>query len=186
MEISFRAITIGQLSLHYISFASLSEVLAKFQALGEYGAFAEELLKNYVPHYDAKGVLDRYGFYITLEEELAGVTMLGINSWFDLRGYTASHINKQMRGRGIAPASKAHLFYLGFGVLGLNRIEISCLTSNISSQRSIGKTRGMSFEATFRQRGLNDRNELADEFHYAILKRDWLTLYDANEVTLIS
>jgi ribosomal-protein-serine acetyltransferase len=186
MKIPFHAIAIGQLTLHYISPASLSEVLARFQALEEYGLFAEEVLKNYVPHYDTKGVLDRYGFYITLEGELAGVTLLGIHNWLDLRGYTTSHINKQMRGRGIAPASKAHLFYLGFSVLGLNRIEISCLTSNISSQRSIGKTRGVAFEATFRQRGLNDRNEVADEFHYAILKRDWLTLYETKDITLIS
>jgi RimJ/RimL family protein N-acetyltransferase len=77
-----------------------------------------------------------------------------------------------MRGRGVAPASKPLLLRLGFGALGLNRIETGCFVSNLASRRSIEKTPGFRLEGTLRQYGRNARGEFEDELRYAILRRN--------------
>jgi RimJ/RimL family protein N-acetyltransferase len=90
-----------------------------------------------------------------------------------------------MRGRGITPRSKPHLFYLAFELLGLNRVATGCLVSNLSSKRSIEKTAGFQFEGISRESGVNEQGEFEDERIYAILKRDWLKLYDATQIQVI-
>ncbi|WP_245327382.1 GNAT family N-acetyltransferase [Hymenobacter fodinae] len=90
-----------------------------------------------------------------------------------------------MRGRGVTPRSKPHLFYLAFELLGLNRVATGCRVSDLSSKRSIEKTRGFQFEGLMRESGLNDAGEFEDELLYAILRRDWLQLYDKQHVTVV-
>lgn len=57
--------------------------------------------------------------------------------------------------------------------------------SNLSSKRSIEKMRGFQFEGIMRKSGINDAGEFEDEYLYAILRRDWLTLYDKSLVTVL-
>ncbi len=90
-----------------------------------------------------------------------------------------------MCGKGVAPRSKPHLFYLAFEILGLNRIETGCFVSNIASKKSIEKTAGFEFEGTTRQSGLNDNGEFEDEYRYAILRQDWVKLYDKTRIDVI-
>jgi len=79
----------------------------------------------------------------------------------------------------------APLLYLAFEILGLNRIETGCLVSNLASKRSIEKTAGFQLEGVLREYGLNYRGEFEDEYRYAILRRDWLKLYDKARVEVI-
>jgi ribosomal-protein-serine acetyltransferase len=77
------------------------------------------------------------------------------------------------------------MFYLGFTLLGLNRIETGCLESNTASRRSIEKTPGFQFEGTLREYARNSQEEFEDELRSAILKRDWLRLYDPDQVEVL-
>ncbi|GAB3551315.1 hypothetical protein GCM10027577_31560 [Spirosoma fluminis] len=90
-----------------------------------------------------------------------------------------------MRGRGVAPRSKPHLFYLAFELLELNRVETGCFVSNLASKRSIEKTAGFMLEGVMRESGLNDHGAFEDEYLYAILRKDWLTLYDKTQIELV-
>lgn len=120
-----------------------------------------------------------------LGDELAGATLLTVDSWEELAGSTGADVLRHMRGRGVTPRSKPHLFYLAFELLGLNRVATGCRLSNISSQRSIEKTVGFEFEGIMRESGHNDAGEFEDERLYAILRRDWLRLYDKTHVRVI-
>ena len=91
-----------------------------------------------------------------------------------------------MRGRGVTPRSKAHLFYLAFALLELNRVATGCLVSNHSSKRSIEKTPGFQLEGISRESGLNEQGVYEDEYLYSILRRDWLNLYDERQVQVIT
>jgi len=126
------------------------------------------------------------GFYATLDGVLAGMSLLGIDSWRNRRGYTGADTLTHMRGRGLAPGSKPHLFYLGFHMLGLNRIETGCFVSNLSSKRSIEKTPGFVHEGIFRKSSLNDDDVFEDEHRYGILRTDWEHLYDPTQIEVIS
>jgi ribosomal-protein-serine acetyltransferase len=58
------------------------------------------------------------------------------------------------------------------------------LISNESSKRSIEKTAGFQFEGITRESGINEEDEFEDEYIYAILKRDWRTLYDTSQIQI--
>ena len=113
------------------------------------------------------------------------MTLLTVDSWFERSGSTGADMFAHMRGRGITPRSKPHLFYLAFELLGLNRVATGCLISNESSRRSIEKTAGFQFEGVSRESGVNEQGDFEDEYLYAILKRDWLRLYDKTLIQVI-
>ena len=69
--------------------------------------------------------------------------------------------------------------------LGLIWIETGCFVSNLASKRSIEKTAGFQLEGVLREHGLNQWGEFEDECRYAILRRDWLKLYDKSQVEVI-
>lgn len=144
----------------------------------------KELEKSYAPAFEG-GVRTKYGFYSILENQLAGLSLLGMSSWKDRRGYTGADTLLHMRGKGVAPRSKPHLFYLAFEVLELNRVETGCYVSNIASKRSIEKTAGFYLEGVLLEYGINPQGEFEDEYRYAILRRDWLKLYDKSRVEVI-
>jgi RimJ/RimL family protein N-acetyltransferase len=144
-----------------------------------------ELKTNYRPEYDENGRQTQFGFYTMVDGLLAGGSLLGVDDWYDARGNTGADTFMHMRGKGIAPGSKPHLFYLGFELLGLNRIETGCFVSNHASKRSIEKTPGFQFECVAREHGRNDREEFEDTYLYAIVKRDWERLYDKSTVEVI-
>jgi RimJ/RimL family protein N-acetyltransferase len=145
----------------------------------------EELFRNYLPRYE-QGQRTNFGLYSFLGNELAGMTLLTVDSWEERAGSTGADVFRHMRGRGVTPRSKPHLFYLAFELLGLNRVATGCRVSNLSSKRSIEKTRGFQFEGIMRESGLNDAGEFEDECLYAILRRDWLQLYDKSLVTVLT
>jgi RimJ/RimL family protein N-acetyltransferase len=155
-----------------------------FQGFADSDYILNELEKSYVPQYK-EGVRTKYGFYALLENQLAGLTLLGISSWKDRRGYTGADTFLHMRGKGAAPRSKPHLFYLAFEILGLNRVETGCFVSNLASKRSIEKTAGFLLEGVLREYGLTEQGEFEDEYRYAILRRDWLKLYDKSRIDVI-
>jgi RimJ/RimL family protein N-acetyltransferase len=120
-----------------------------------------------------------------LGNELAGLTLLGIDDWQSRKGYTGADLLSHMRGREIAPRSKPHLFYLAFEILKLNRVETGCFVSNLASKRSIEKTAGFQFEGIMRESRINDDGAFEDEYLYAILRKDWPALYDKSQVKVL-
>lgn len=180
----FKALQSDSITLHLINEDNLAEVYALFQGYPDSTEMMEEIIRNYLPKYE-RGQRTNFGFYSMLGDELAGATLFTVDSWEELAGSTGADVLQHMRGRGVTPRSKPHLFYLAFELLGLNRVATGCRVSNVSSQRSIEKTRGFEFEGIMRESGRNDAGEFEDERLYAILRRDWLRLYDKSQVRVI-
>jgi ribosomal-protein-serine acetyltransferase len=181
----FTALRSKRITLYLITEENQNAVLSMFEKAGDAYTLSE-IEKSYLPRFDDEGRRDKYGFYSTLDGELAGLSLLGVSSFKDKRGYTGADTLPQLRGKGVAPDSKPHLFYLGFEILGLNRIETGCFLSNISSRRSIEKTPGFQFEGILREYALNERGEFEDERRYAILRKDWQRLYDKSLIEVES
>jgi len=180
----FRALHSDDITLHLITEDNLPETYALFQGYADSPAMLEELFRSYLPRYE-QGRRTNFGFYSLLDGQLAGLTLLTVDSWEEKAGSTGADVLRHMRGRGVTPRSKPHLFYLAFELLELNRVATGCRVSNRSSQRSIEKTAGFQFEGTMRESGLNDAGEFEDEYLYAILRRDWQHLYDKARVQVI-
>jgi ribosomal-protein-serine acetyltransferase len=180
----FRAIYSDSITLHLINDDNAEEVRSRQVGYPDSNALISELNEHYLPQYE-NGERTKYGFYATINNELVGMSLLGIDSFPDKKGYTGADTLLHMRGKGIAPRSKPHLFYLGFEVLGLHRLATGCLISNMASKRSIEKTPGFVYEGISRESGINERGEFEDEYLYAILRQDWEKLYDKHKVVLI-
>ncbi|GAB3504817.1 GNAT family N-acetyltransferase [Spirosoma knui] len=180
----FKVLYADSISLHLINQDNLADVHALFQGYPDSDELLVEIAENYLPRY-VDGKRTNYGFYTTLNDELAGLSLLSIDSWRAQKGSTGADTLMHMRGRGVAPRSKPHLFYLAFALLGLNRVETGCFVSNLASKRSIEKTVGFRLEGVMRESGLNDHGEFEDEYLYAILRKDWLTLYDKTRIELV-
>ena len=180
-----KALYSDSITLHLIDEDNLADICILFQGYPDSLAMVQELLRHYLPQYE-NGRRTNYGFYVMLEEELAGMTLLNLEPEPDVwNGSTGADMFAHMRGRGITPRSKPHLFYLAYALLGLNRVATGCLTSNESSKRSIEKTAGFQFEGISRESGVNEQGDFEDEYNYAILKRDWLQLYDPAQIRVI-
>lgn len=175
----FKGIYSDSITLYLITEENSDEVRKMFEGFPDSDYMLAEFDASYQPRIK-EGKRVRYSFYVLLGNDLAGLTLLDIDDWATRAGSTGADILRHMRGRGIAPRSKPHLFFLAFEVLGLNRVATGCFVSNYSSKRSIEKTVGFQFEGTMRQSGLNDEGELEDEYLYAILREDWLKIYDKN------
>ena len=173
------------ITLFLINENNADEVRAMLHGFSDSEEMIRELDENYLPEYE-KGERLKYGFYTLLENELAGMSLLGIDSFKEKKGYTGADTFLHMRGKGVAPRSKPHLFYFGFELLGLNRLATGCLISNHASKRSIEKTPGFIFEGVSRESGINDQGEFEDEYLYAILRRDWLALYGNTKIKIIN
>ena len=182
----FKALRSGPIILYLIGEDNLPDVRSMLEGYSDSGYMLTELEKSYVPKFDEAGRRTKYGFYSTLDGELAGLSLLGASSWKDQRGYTGADTFTHMRGRGVAPGSKPHLFYLAFEILGLNRLETGCFVSNVASKRSIEKTAGFRLDGVLREYGLSPARRFEDEYRYSILKRDWLGLYDKAAVEVIT
>src|SRR5688572_18898252 len=176
-RLAFRALRCGELTLHRIREDNMAEVRQLFAVMPDAGYLLAELEANYRPEYDEERRQTLFGFYSTLGGQLAGASLLGVSSWLEARGFTGADTFVHMRGRGVAPASKPALYYLGFAVLGLNRIETGCFASNLASRRSLEKTPGLVYEGTLRQYARNAAGVFEDEHRFAILRSDWVTLY---------
>lgn len=185
--VPFSALRDNTITLHLITPDNLATVLAQVQPYEESEYFTHEVSTHYVPRYDAHGRRNRWGFYATMDGELMGFSLLGVSSWEDKRGYTGADTLPHQRGKRIAPASKPHLFYLAFHLLGLNRIETGCFVRNESSRRSIEKTPGFVFEGILRQFAW-DRvtGRFEDELRYSILREEWARLYQADAIEIIA
>lgn len=173
----FRALRCGELTLHRIHENNIGHVRGLFAAMPDAGYLLAELEANYRPEYDDDRRQTVFGFYSTLGGELAGASLLGVSSWTEARGFTGADTFMHMRGRGVAPASKPALYYLGFALLGLNRIETGCFASNLASRRSLEKTPGLVYEGTLRQYARNAAGVFEDEHRFSILRGDWVALY---------
>lgn len=180
----FTALSCDSITLHLINEDSLPEVVSLLQGYPDSREMLAELLRHYVPRYE-QGRRTTFGFYSLLGSEVAGLALLTVDSWETLTGSTGADIFQHMRGRGITPRSKPHLFYLAFEMLGLHRVATGCLVSNQSSKRSIEKTRGFRLEGVLRESGRNDAGEWEDEYLYAILRPEWSQLYDKTQVRVL-
>ncbi|AUD07051.1 GNAT family N-acetyltransferase [Spirosoma pollinicola] len=181
----FKTLYSDSITLHLITEDNLSQVYDLFQGFSDSKPMQQELFQNYLPKYE-KGLQVNYGFYSLLGDRLAGMSLLSIDSWPERSGSTGADVFEHMRGRGVTPRSKPHLFYLAFELLNLNRVATGCLISNYSSKRSIEKTIGFQFEGISRESGINEQGEFEDEYIYSILHRDWLNLYDKSQVQVIT
>jgi RimJ/RimL family protein N-acetyltransferase len=180
----FTALYADGITLHLINEDNLEQMHDLFSGFEDSEVMLTEIKENYLPTYE-NGVRVNYGFYATADGQPAGLSLLGIHSWRERKGYTGADTLLHMRGRGIAPRSKPHLFYLAFEMLGLHRIETGYVVSNTASRRSISKTPGFRFEGVMRESGINDKGEFEDEHLYAILRSDWEKLYDKAVVQVI-
>ncbi len=181
----FKAIQSDAVILTLINDDNIAAVRQMLQKFPDAEYMLAELEKSYRPRYDESGRRTKYGFYAHFEEELAGMTLLGICSWKNCRGYTGADILTHMRGKGIAPSAKPLLFYLAFEFLGLNRVETGCFVSNISSKKSIEKTPGFRPEGIVREFALNSRGEFEDEYRFAIIKKDWLKIRQNYNIRIV-
>jgi len=182
----FRALRSGAITLTLIEADDLPVIEDRIRNTAEFEYFSNELRENYLPEYDSDGTRTQYGFYAEIDDQIVGFSLFSVDDWHDMRGSTGADTLPEMRGRGITPGSKAHLFYLGFALLGLNRIETACLISNVSSQRSIEKTLGFEFEGILRGYERNAAGEFEDVRWYGILRRDWERLYNPADVEVIT
>ncbi len=180
----FKALYSDSITLHLINEENLAEVRFIFHGFPDSDYMLAELNESYLPAFE-DGKRKRYSFYSMLDNDLAGLSLLDIDSWKTLTGSTGADTLLHMRGKGVAPRSKPHLFYLAFEMLGLNRVETGCFVSNVASKKSIEKTIGFQFEGTTRQSGLNDNGEFEDEYRYAILRQHWAEHYDKTQVEVI-
>jgi len=108
-----------------------------------------------------------------------------VADWEVLAGSLGADVFEHMRGRGVPPGSKPHLFFLAFELLGLNRVATGHTVSNVASQRSQAKTLGLVYEGRRRGSGRSAQGELEDELLYAILRRDWQQLYDPRGIVVL-
>ena len=180
----FTALESEDIVLYLINENNLAEVHAMFQGFPDSDYMLSELSESYRPEFE-NDKQTKYGFYSTLHGTLAGLSLLGIDRFKEQKGYTGSDTLLHMRGKGVSPKSKPHLFYLAFEILNLNRVATGCLVSNTASKRSIEKTVGFTLEGTFRESGLNDEGKFEDEYMYAILRRDWQRLYGKTKIKVI-
>nr|MBN2277218.1 GNAT family N-acetyltransferase [candidate division Zixibacteria bacterium] len=180
-----KAISSGPIILNLIDENNLDIVKDMFRGFADTEYMLAEIDESYKPRYDESGIRIKFGFYVLFNNELAGLTSLGIGSWKNLRGYTGADILSHMRGREIAPSSKPLLFHLAFDLLGLNRVETGCFVSNISSKKSIEKTPGFRLEGILREYTLGPGNKFEDEYRYAILKSDWLKIRENYDIRII-
>ncbi|KAA9333466.1 GNAT family N-acetyltransferase [Hymenobacter busanensis] len=180
----FTALYSDSITLHLINDDNLADIFALFQGFPDSKPMLAELMQNYLPRYE-RGRRTNFGFYSLLDGELAGMTLLTVDSWEERAGSTGADVFAHMRGRGVTPRSKPHLFYLAFELLGLNRVATGFRVSNHASRRSIEKTAGFQYEGRMRESGVNDAGEFEDELLYAILRRDWEQLYDKSLVRVI-
>lgn len=140
-----------------------------------------EIDESYLPTFDNQGRQTLYGFYALLDNVLAGLSLIAVDSWERLRGFTGADTLLHMRGKGVAPGSKPHLFYVGFAMLGLHRIETGCNVSNHTSKRSLDKTPGLQLEGTLGGWIRHPDGTFEDEYRYAIIRPDWERLYSQSD-----
>lgn len=184
-RLGFRGLRCGAIALRRIDEDNLPDVRLMFAGLPDSAYILAELEANYRPEYDDQRRQTLFGFYTTLREELVGACLLGISSFAEARGFTGADTLVHRRGQGIAPASKPALFYLGFALLGLNRIETGCFVSNVASRRSLEKTPGLRYEGTLRKYARNAAGVFEDEHRFAIVRSDWITLYGRTAIEVL-
>jgi ribosomal-protein-serine acetyltransferase len=180
----FRALVSERITLYLITEENQGEVRSMLEKAGDAYTLGE-FEKSYLPEFEG-GRQTKFGFYSTLDGTMAGLSLLGVSSFKHKRGYTGADTLPEMTGKGAARGSKPHLFYLGFKILSLNRIETGCFVSNAVSQRSIEKTLGFQFEGILREYALNEHGEFEDERRYSILRKDWQKLYGRKLIEIIA
>ncbi len=158
-----KALRFDSIELVLINQENTVQVCSMFEGFPDSDYMLSEIKESYLPEFDEAGKRTKYGFYSLLDGKLAGLSLLGIDCWKNSRGYTGADTLVHMRGKGVAPQSKNHLFYLAFEILKLNRVETGCFVSNTASKKSIEKTIGFQFEGIKREPGLNERGEFEDE-----------------------
>lgn len=183
--VDFRALRCGNITLHRITSENAAEVRRMFSGWPDSDYMLNEIDESYLPTWDDQGRQMLYGFYAMLDDVLAGMSLIAVDTWERLRGYTGADTLMHMRGKGVAPGSKPHLFYLGFEMLGLYRIETGCTVSNLASKRSLDKTPGLQLEGTLRGWVRHPDGTFEDEYRYAIIRPDWERLYDKTQVGVI-
>jgi RimJ/RimL family protein N-acetyltransferase len=181
----FNALSADSILLTLINEDNLAEAREMFSGFPDSEYMLGELERSYIPRYDEQGRRTKYGFYIHYNDQLAGLTMLGIDNWQHRRAYTGADILSHRRGRGITPLCKPLLFYLAFEILDMNRVETGCFVSNTASKRSIEKTPGFKLEGILREYCRNEKGGFEDEYRYSILKKEWAKLYDTKSIKII-
>lgn len=185
MELNFGAIRVGRVVAYLITNENADFMRSLLRAQPEIDEVLAEFEACYLPRFDTEGRQNRFGFLATLDGIPAGLSMLVVECWENARGYTGADAIPHMRGKGVTPGTKPHLYYLGFELLGLNRIYTGTTASNHSSRRSMEKTPGLVLEGVKREYSRNAQGAFEDEYLYAILKGDWLSLYDRGQVDLL-
>ena len=102
----------GGITLHLISEDNLAEVSTLFQGFPDSPVMLAELFRSYLPRYEG-GQRTNFGFYSLLGDELAGMTLLSVDSWDERAGSTGADVFAYMRRRGVTPGSKPQFILPG-------------------------------------------------------------------------
>jgi len=105
----FKTIYSDLITLHLITEENLGEARSMFEGFSDSDYMLAEFDESYLPKIE-DGKVSRYSFYAVLENDLAGLTLLDVDDWKTLTGSTGADVLLHMRGKGVAPRSKPHLF----------------------------------------------------------------------------
>ncbi len=105
----FKAIYSDSITLHLITEENFGEVRSMFEGFPDSDYMLAEFDESYLPKIE-NGKIARYSFYALFENDLAGLTLLDVDDWKTLSGSTGADVLLHMRGKGVAPRSKPHLF----------------------------------------------------------------------------
>jgi RimJ/RimL family protein N-acetyltransferase len=113
-------------------------------------------------------------FGIIYNDELVGAT--GLHGQADINRFSMElgyWIGEPYWGKGIATKAVALITDFGFKNLDINRIFAGTIEGNLASTKVLEKN-SYKFEGVSRKSAFKN-NEFKDEFHFAILKTDYLS-----------
>ena len=113
-------------------------------------------------------------FGIEYNNELVGVT--GLHAQEDINRFSMElgyWIGEPYWGKGIATKTVALIINYGFKNLDINRIFAGTIEGNLASTKVLEKN-GFTLEGISRKSAFKT-NEFKDEYHFAILKADYLS-----------
>lgn len=109
---------------------------------------------------------------IWFNQSLAGCARYNYIDWYHKNTELRYWLGESFQGRGLATKTCRALVDYAFDTLGLNRVEIRCMSENLSS-RAVAERLGFLQEGIARQvRWRHDH--FADHVIYGMLAREWI------------
>jgi ribosomal-protein-serine acetyltransferase len=112
------------------------------------------------------------GLHVTLRQDAAFAGLVGLRlDPMHPNGEVGYWVAAGYAGRGLVTRSVAAIIDLGFGPIGLHRVQLNAATGNVRS-RAVADRLGMTHEGTLRQAELLARGQVDLEV-YSVLATEW-------------